>query len=170
MPTLTCHRKHGSTPGVRPNSPMVLCVTDAACNTLQACFDSCKSSPAVRIRTPSYLDLHLMPFLHFLHLPVLVAKLSLSVIQVLFQNLPEGIDFVLHSTKDSQDAWHEAESHDVASQEPDLLLSDYVTGTLHVVQKCPLRLATIQLCACRKTVTKLQEKLENKPTLPAWQM
>lgn len=36
-----------------------------------------------------------MALLHFLHLPVLVAQLSLSVLQVLFGNFPEGIDFVL---------------------------------------------------------------------------
>lgn len=43
----------------------------------------------------TYLDFYLVSFFHLLHLSVLVAQLSLAVIELLLGNLPEGIDFVL---------------------------------------------------------------------------
>lgn len=42
-----------------------------------------------------HLELSLMQVFSFLHLPVLVSHFSLAVLQILFGNLPEGIDFVL---------------------------------------------------------------------------
>lgn len=51
-------------------------------------------SPHVRV---TYLDFHLVPLLHLLHLPVLVAQLRPPVLQVLLCNLPESIDLILQS-------------------------------------------------------------------------
>lgn len=46
---------------------------------------------------------HLVPLLHLLHFPVLVAQLRLLVIQVLLGDLPERVDFVLWAGQASRE-------------------------------------------------------------------
>lgn len=51
-------------------------------------------SPVGQVAGPTHLDLHLVPLLGFLHLPVFVPQLSLLLLQLPPRDLPEGVDLV----------------------------------------------------------------------------